>query len=140
MVQKVYENEDCQVPEDYQLYEDAEHFSSAIYLKEIQPFGDYHYIADSVLFPPAAYNNWHIYQVEQTLYVTKGRGWYQEEGKPAQLLKAGDVVHIPGGVKHWHGAAIDSWFEHLAIEDVSKGAPTWLERLNLDDYMQLDNI
>ncbi len=59
--------------------------------------------------------------------VTGGRGWYQEEGKPARELKAGDVVNIPPEVKHWHGAAKDSWFQHLAVEVPAEGASNeWL--------------
>ena len=47
-----------------------------------------------------------------------GRGWYQEWGKPAQEILPGTVIHIPAGVKHWHGAAVDSWFAHLAFTNV----------------------
>ena len=74
----------------------------------------------NVTFEPACRNNWHIHHAKscggQILIVTAGRGWYQEWGKPARELKAGDVVNIPPEVKHWHGAAKDSAFQHLAIE------------------------
>ena len=57
-----------------------------------------------------------------------GRGWYQEEGKPATEILPETVIHIPAGVKHWHGAAPDSWFSHLAIEVPGKdGSNEWLE-------------
>lgn len=62
--------------------------------------------------------------------VTGGEGWYQEEGKPAQLLKTGDVVNIAPNVKHWHGATKDSWFVHLAL---TPGETEWLELV--DDGM-----
>ena len=62
--------------------------------------------------------------------MTAGGRLYQEEGKPAQLLKPGDVVAIHEGVKHWHGATKDSWFSHIAI---TKGTSEWLEPVN-DDY------
>jgi quercetin dioxygenase-like cupin family protein len=65
------------------------------------------------------------------LLVTGGEGWYQEEGKSAQFLKPGDVVKIPEGVKHWHGATRDSWFSHLAI---SKGETEWLEPVTDEKY------
>ena len=68
----------------------------------------------NVTFEPGCRNNWHIHHAEkgggQMLLVTAGEGWYQEWGCPARKLKPGDVVHIPAGVKHWHGAAPDSWF------------------------------
>lgn len=137
LLEKVYAENDRSVPDDYETYEDPEHFSKTVYLKTIQPFRDLSYISDVVLFPPATYNNWHVHQVEQTLYITQGSGWYQEEGKAARALKAGDIVHVPAGVKHWHGAAKDSWFEHIATEDVSKGAPDWYDRLPESEYQKL---
>ena len=74
----------------------------------------------NVTFAPGCRNHWHIHKASQgggqILLVTGGRGWYQEEGRPARALKAGDVVNIPANVKHWHGAAADSWFAHLAVE------------------------
>lgn len=75
---------------------------------------------------------------EELLMVTGGRGWYQEEGKPARELKAGDVVNIPPEVKHWHGAAKDSWFQHLAVEVPAEGASNeWLEFLPEEEYNKL---
>ena len=67
---------------------------------------------------------WHSHKVGQVLLVTGGEGWYQEEGKLAQLLKTGDVVNIPPNVKHWHGATKESWFVHLAM---TPGETEWLE-------------
>ncbi len=64
-----------------------------------------------------------------------GRGWYQEEGKQPQALTPGDVVNIPAGVKHWHGAAADSWFSHLAIEVPGvNGSNEWLEPVTDEQY------
>ena len=84
-------------------------------------------------------NNWHIHHKGgQILLVTGGKGWYQEWGKPAQKLKAGDVVNIPPEVKHWHGAAKDSWFQHLAIEVPAEGASNeWLEPVAEEEYSKL---
>ncbi|WP_373456916.1 cupin domain-containing protein [Paenibacillus sp. MDMC362] len=70
----------------------------------------------------------------QVLLVTGGEGWYQEEGKPAQLLKNGDVVNIPPQVKHWHGATKDSWFVHLAL---TPGETEWLEPVHDEIYNSL---
>ena len=67
-----------------------------------------------------------------------GRGWYQEWGKPAQELHAGDVVNIPPEVKHWHGAAKDSWFQHLAVEVPAEEASNeWLEAVSNEEYGKL---
>jgi quercetin dioxygenase-like cupin family protein len=69
---------------------------------------------------------------------TAGFGWYQEEGRPAQALKPGEVVNIPEGVKHWHGAAKDSWFSHLALSVPAGGAATdWLEPVGDEVYLKL---
>ena len=69
------------------------------------------------------------------LLVTAGEGWYQEWGKPAIRLKAGDVVHIPAGVKHWHGASADAWFQHLAVEVPGENGRTeWCEPVSDEEY------
>lgn len=82
----------------------------------------------NVTFAPGCRNNWHKHPGGQILLVTGGRGWYQEEGKSAQQLHAGDVVKIPANMKHWHGAAQDSWFAHLSIETNAQAGPAeWLE-------------
>lgn len=76
--------------------------------------------AFGVTFEPGCRNNWHIHHAKagggQMLIVTAGEGYYQEWGKPARRIKRGDTVNIPANVKHWHGAAPDSWFQHIALE------------------------
>jgi 4-carboxymuconolactone decarboxylase len=93
----------------------------------------------NVTFEPGCRNNWHIHRKSgQILLCTAGFGWYQEEGKPAQALKPGDVVNIPEGVKHWHGAVKDSWFSHLALSVPVDGAATdWLEPVSDQVYLKL---
>lgn len=93
----------------------------------------------NVTFEPGCRNNWHIHHADegggQILVCVAGRGWYQEWDKPAQLLTPGDVVNIPAGVKHWHGAAQDSWFSHLAVEVPGKNACSeWLEPVSDRQY------
>ena len=93
----------------------------------------------NVTFEPKCRNNWHIHHADQgggqILLVTAGKGWYQQWGKPAQALQAGDVVHIPAGVMHWHGAASDSWFQHLAIEVPGVNTHTqWCAPVSDDEY------
>lgn len=96
----------------------------------------------NVTFEPGCRNNWHIHHADkgggQILLVTAGRGYYQEWGKEAQELNPGDVVNIPEGVKHWHGAAPDSWFQHLAVEvPAENGRNEWLEPVSDEDYSKL---
>ena len=89
----------------------------------------------NVTFEPGCRNNWHIHHDGfQILLVTGGEGWYQDEGKPAQFLKAGDMIVTHDGVKHWHGATKDSWFVHIAI---TAGTPEWLEPVDDETYNKL---
>ena len=86
-------------------------------------------------------NNWHIHHVKsgggQILVCVAGRGYYQEWGKPAQELRPGDVVNIPVGVKHWHGAAPDSWFSHLTVEvPGDETSNEWLEAVDNTVYFK----
>ena len=93
----------------------------------------------NVTFEPKCRNNWHIHHKGgQILLVTAGRGWYQAWGEEPRELKAGDVVNIPAEVKHWHGAAKDSWFTHIAVEVPSEGGSNeWLEPVTDEEYNKL---
>lgn len=96
----------------------------------------------NVTFEPGCRNNWHIHHADngggQILLVTAGFGWYQEWGKPARKLSPGDVVNIPANVKHWHGAAADSWFQHLAVEVPGENCETqWCEPVSDEEYKNL---
>ena len=96
-----------------------------------------------VTFAPGCRNHWHIHRAArgggQILLVTAGRGWYQEWGEAPRALRPGDVVNIPPNVKHWHGAAADSWFAHLAFEVPGENASNeWLEPVTDEEYGQLD--
>ena len=97
----------------------------------------------NVTFEPACRNNWHIHHATkgggQILLCMSGRGWYQEWGKPARELRPGDSAVIPPEVKHWHGAARDSWFAHLAIEVLGENTSNeWCEAVDDETYDQLN--
>ncbi|WP_421017200.1 cupin domain-containing protein [Furfurilactobacillus cerevisiae] len=104
----------------------AQYFIGQSYLKNLVSADDNVNVnVGNVTFEPRCRNDWHIHHNGyQILLVTGGEGWYQEDGKPAQLLHPGDVVTIHDGVKHWHGATKDSWFSHVAI---TTGTSEWLE-------------
>lgn len=96
----------------------------------------------NVTFEPRCRNNWHIHHATkgggQMLVGVAGRGWYQEEGKPAVEILPGTVIHIPANVKHWHGAASDSWFAHLAFEVPGENSSNeWLEPVTDEEYDKL---
>ena len=97
----------------------------------------------NVTFGPSCRNNWHIHHAQsgggQILLVTSGKGWYQAWGEAAQELHPGDVIVIPAEVKHWHGAAADSWFSHLAVEvSGEETSVEWLESVTDEEYGKLD--
>ena len=118
----------------------AKYFIGNSYLapisKEQIPFSN-------VTFEPGCRNNWHIHHATkgggQMLVCVAGKGWYQEEGKPAVQMLPGDVIHIPANVKHWHGAAADSWFAHLAFEVPGENTSNeWLEPVTDEEYNRLE--
>lgn len=97
----------------------------------------------NVTFEPRCRNNWHIHEAAsgggQMLIGVAGRGWYREAGKPAVEILPGTVIHIPAGVKHWHGAAADSWFAHLAFEvPGERTSNVWLEPVADEEYDRLE--
>ena len=136
---------------------DKDRFQNEIFfpIGEPNPYGDFFvgqsYLAQvskeqlsvfNVTFEPACRNNWHIHHAKsgggQMLICVGGRGYYQEWGKEARELHPGDIVNIPANVKHWHGAAPDSWFSHLAIEiEGEDGSTEWCEPVSDDDYNKL---
>ncbi|MBN6080528.1 carboxymuconolactone decarboxylase family protein [Aggregatibacter actinomycetemcomitans] len=136
-VQKVSEPSQFPLGKSNDTY--AQYFSGQSYLAPLstEQVGVY-----NITFEPTVRNNWHIHHATkgggQILVVTAGRGYYQEWSKPARELKAGDVVNIPTNVKHWHGAAKDSWFQHLAIEVPGEGISNeWLEPVSDEEYSKL---
>ncbi|MCM1039661.1 MAG: carboxymuconolactone decarboxylase family protein [Ruminococcus sp.] len=117
----------------------AQYFSGQSYLA---PLSTSQVGIFNVTFEPGCRNNWHVHHADQgggqILVCVAGRGYYQEEGKEAQELHPGDVVNIPVGVKHWHGAAKDSWFSHLAVEVPGENSSNeWLEAVDDGIYNNL---
>ncbi|MBQ6264131.1 MAG: carboxymuconolactone decarboxylase family protein [Clostridia bacterium] len=122
---------------------------------EPNPFGDYFtgrsYLAPvstqqigvyNVTFEPGCRNNWHIHHAKngggQMLICVGGRGYYQEADSDPVEMTEGKVVNIPAEIKHWHGAAPDAWFAHLAIEIPGENAGTeWLEPVSDEEYGKL---
>ncbi|MGI6009584.1 MAG: cupin domain-containing protein [Methanomethylophilus sp.] len=130
------------VPEGFSPFDAGEpnpygkYFDGQSYLKSFvtSPLG-----VANVTFEPGCRNHWHIHHKGgQILICVAGRGWYQAWGEKPQELHPGDVVNIPPEVKHWHGAAKDSWFSHIAIEVPAEGASNeWCEPVSDEDYSKL---
>ena len=118
----------------YAQYFDGQSYLNMLSLEQV--------VVGNVTFEPGCRNHWHIHHAAQgggqMLLCTAGRGYYQEWGKEARELHPGDVVHIPANVKHWHGAAPDSWFQHLAIEvPGEKCQKEWCDAVADEEYAKL---
>ena len=94
----------------------------------------------NVTFEPGCRNSWHSHKAGQLLIATAGIGYYQEKGQPARRLFPGDIVEIAPGVEHWHGAAPDSWFAHIAITtNPQENATVWLSTVSNKQYEEAVN-
>ena len=118
----------------------AQYFVGQSYLA---PVSSNQVMIHNVTFEPGCRNNWHIHHAlsggGQMLICVGGRGWYQEEGKDAIELVPGKVINIPAEVKHWHGAAKNSWMAHLAIAVAGEGTSNeWCEPVPEEEYAKLD--
>lgn len=88
-----------------------------------------------VTFEPGARSAWHTHPAGQRLIVTSGVGLTQQEGQPVQMIRAGDVVSCPPGVKHWHGASANSAMTHLAVTGMVEGkSVNWMEKVTDEQY------
>jgi quercetin dioxygenase-like cupin family protein len=89
----------------------------------------------TVTFEPGARTAWHAHPLGQTLIVTSGVGWVQQDGGPVEEIRPGDVVWMGPGVKHWHGATATTAMTHVAIQEKLNGSPvTWMEKVTDEQY------
>ena len=125
------------LPEEFSRY-----FTGQAYLASISNNEALGTHISNVTFEPGCRNNWHIHHAKsgggQILVCVAGRGFYQEEGRDAVEMKPGDCINIPVDVKHWHGAAPDEWFSHLAIEVPGVDCSNeWCEAVSEKEYAGL---
>lgn len=91
-----------------------------------------------VTFQPGVRTNWHIHPGGQILIVTEGIGYYQEKGKPLQIIRKGDIIKCAPGIPHWHGASPNGEFAHLVVApDIEKGEVIWLQKVTDEEYNNL---
>jgi quercetin dioxygenase-like cupin family protein len=114
----------------------ADYFTGAAWIKSLVPADDiFNCQIGNVVFEPGARNYWHTHGGGQILIATEGVGYYQEKGKPIQILHKGDVVKIPPDIVHWHGASADRAFTHIAINtNTEKGIVVWLQPVTDEEY------
>jgi len=113
-----------------------EYFTGTVWVNmNVKAEDSYNTLIGTVTFEPKGRTNWHTHTTGQILLVTDGIGYYQEKGKPIQLIRKGDVVKIPKNVEHWHGASLNSSMTHIAIvPELDKDKTEWLAPVTDEEY------
>lgn len=112
-----------------------EYFTGNVWVNmAVKPDDHLNSVVAKVTFEPKARTNWHSHPYGQILIVTDGIGYYQEKGKPIQIIKEGDVVKIPVNVEHWHGASHQSGMSHIAIVPTEQNGTIWMTPVADADY------
>lgn len=113
-------------------------FTGEVWLAQLSEHRELNVPMFNVTFAPGCRNSWHSHKGGQILIATAGVGYYQEKGQPARRLFPGDIVEIAPDVEHWHGAAADSWFAHVAIEcNPQSNAAIWLDPVSDEQYRKV---
>jgi quercetin dioxygenase-like cupin family protein len=114
----------------------AEHFTGSVQVQELFPAYDPSRTSGGkVAFEPGSRSAWHTHPLGQILIVTDGTGWIQQWGGPIEEIRKGDVIWIPAGVKHWHGATPSTAMTHIAIQEQLNGkAVEWMEKVTDEQY------
>jgi len=118
-----------------EIGKNTDNYTGTIWLNELsQPDSNFTFSVAAATYAPASKLNWHIHPGGQILLITEGTGYYQEKGKPAQIVHKGDVIKCLPGVAHWHAAAPKSSFAYVAISPAQKGRTIWLVKVTDAEY------
>ncbi len=110
-------------------------YTGTIWLNELNhPDSTFTFSLAQAVYAPGSKLNWHIHPGGQYLLITEGTGYYQEKGKPAQIVHKGDIIKCLPGVAHWHGAAPNSSFAYIAVTPIAKGRTIWLQPVTDEEY------
>ena len=113
----------------------TDNHTGIVWLNELsKPDSILNYSIAAATFAPGAKLDWHIHPAGQTLLITKGIGYYQEKGKPIQIVYKGDAIKCLPDVAHWHGASPGSSFAYIAVTPAQKGKTIWLKRVTDEEY------
>lgn len=113
----------------------TDNHTGTIWLNELsKPDSILNYSIALATYAPGAKLDWHIHPAGQILLITEGTGYYQEKGKPVQIVHKGDVIKCLPGVAHWHGAAPGSSFGYIAVTPAQNGKTIWLKRVTDEEY------
>lgn len=112
--------------------------TGTVWLHELStPDSILNYSIAAATFAAGAKLDWHIHPAGQTLLITEGTGYYQEKGKPIQMVHKGEVIKCYPGIPHWHGASPDSSFAYIGITPAQNGKTIWLQRVTDEEYRSL---
>ena len=118
-----------------QIGANSDNYTGTIWLNELNhPDSNFTFSLAQAVYAPGAKLNWHIHPGGQYLLITEGTGYYQEKGKPGQIVHKGDIIECLPGVAHWHGAGPGSSFAYVAVTPVTKGKTIWLQRVTDEEY------
>ena len=118
-----------------EIGKNTDNYTGTIWLNELsKPDSIYKFGIAQAVYAPASKLDWHIHPGGQILLITDGTGYYQEKGKPVQIVHKGDIIKCAPGVEHWHGATPNSTFAYVAISPSEKGKTIWLKKVTDEEY------
>ena len=118
-----------------QIGANSDNYTGTIWLNELNhPDSNFTFSLAQAVYAPGAKLNWHIHPGGQYLLITEGTGYYQEKGKPGQIVHKGDIIKCLPGIEHWHGAAPGSSFAYIGVTPVTKGKTIWLQKVTGEEY------
>jgi quercetin dioxygenase-like cupin family protein len=118
-----------------EIGKNTDDYTGTIWLSELNhPDSNFNFSLAQAVYAPGSKLNWHIHPAGQYLLITEGTGYYQEKGKPGQIVQKGDIIKCLPGVPHWHGAAPGSTFAYIAVTPTTKGKTIWLQKVTDAEY------
>jgi len=118
-----------------EIGKNTDNYTGTIWLNELNhPDSIFTFSLAQAVYAPNSKLDWHIHPAGQYLLITDGTGYYQEKGKPAQIVHKGDIIKCLPGVTHWHGAAPGSTFAYIGVTPTTKGKTIWLQRVTDEEY------
>lgn len=118
-----------------EIGKNTNNYAGTIWLNELsKPDSILKFVVAQAVYAPGSKLDWHIHPGGQILLITDGTGYYQEKGKPIQIVHKGDVIKCAPGIEHWHAAAPNSEFAYVAISPSEKGKTIWLQRVTDAEY------
>lgn len=118
-----------------ELAANTDDYTGSIWLNELSKADStFNFNITLATYAPGSKLNWHIHPAGQILLITEGTGYYQEKGKPVQIVHKGDVIKCAPGVAHWHASTPENSFAYIAISPSGKGKTIWLQKVTDAEY------